>query len=64
MEFLQNLSKNLKGLSEFFSNQENQLFFLNFLKETPKADLSNAANFDIIFMIFCSEVPFILMKFI
>ena len=57
MEFLQNLSKNLKGLSEFFSNKENQLLFLTFLKETTKADLSqNAADFEIMFMIFCSQV--------
>ena len=57
MEFLQNLTTNLKHLNDFFSLKENQIEFLNFLKKIPKSNFSNYnADFEIIFMIFCSQV--------
>lgn len=57
MEYLKNLSKNLKNLSEFFSNNENQIQFLKFLQEVSQKELvENTKDLEIIIMIFCSQV--------
>ena len=58
-EFLQNLSKNLKGLSEYFSQKENQLKFLLFLKKLQKNDINQKLDdYEIIFSTFCAQVIF------
>ena len=56
-DFLQNLSKNLKGLNEYFSQKENQLKFLSFLKKLQKNDINpKLDDYEIIFSTFCAQV--------
>lgn len=60
MEYLKNLSKNLKNLSDFLSNKENQTDFIKFLQNVSQKELvENNKDLEIILMVFCSQVAFI-----